>query len=46
MLFEDDALTFSQFVLDRRLTLAHQRLRSPRYTMRTIASIAADARFR
>jgi AraC-like DNA-binding protein len=45
MLFEDDALTYSQFVLDRRLALAHQRLRSPRYAARTIASIAADSGF-
>jgi AraC-like DNA-binding protein len=45
MLFEDDVLTVSQFILKCRLALAHQRLRNPRYVNRTIASIATDAGF-
>jgi AraC-like DNA-binding protein len=45
MLFEREPLTYSQFVLERRLSLAYERLRSPRYASRTIASIAADAGF-
>jgi AraC-like DNA-binding protein len=44
-LFEYDATTYSQFVLDRRLELARRRLRDPRYAGRTITAIASDAGF-
>jgi AraC-like DNA-binding protein len=44
-LFEADSWTYSQFVLDRRLELAHRKLRDPRYTTRTVSSIANDAGF-
>jgi AraC-like DNA-binding protein len=44
-LFEDEEMTYSKFVLDRRLSLAYQRLRHPRYATRTISSIASDAGF-
>ena len=44
-LFEDEALSYSRFVLDQRLTLAHQRLRHRRFADRTIASIAGDCGF-
>jgi AraC-like DNA-binding protein len=45
MLFEDDAMTYSQYVLDQRLALACRRLRDPRLAGRTISSIAHDAGF-
>lgn len=45
MLFEDDAMTYSQYVLDQRLALAYRRLRSPRFAARTVSSIAYDAGF-
>jgi len=45
MLFEEEAMTFSQYVLERRLTLAYQRLRNPRWAARTVSSIASDAGF-
>ena len=45
MLFEDDAMTFSQYVLDQRLALACRRLRDPRLAGRTISSIAHDVGF-
>jgi AraC-like DNA-binding protein len=45
MLFEDDAMTYSQYVLDQRLALAHRRLRSPRLAGRTVSSIAHEAGF-
>jgi AraC-like DNA-binding protein len=44
-LFEDDAETYSRFVLGRRLDLAYRRLRDPRYADRTISSIANDTGF-
>jgi AraC-like DNA-binding protein len=44
-LFADDALTFSRFLLDRRLDLAHARLRDPRFTAATVSRIASDAGF-
>jgi AraC-like DNA-binding protein len=44
-LFEDDAMTYSQYVLDQRLALAYRRLRSPRSAARTVSSIAHDAGF-
>jgi AraC-like DNA-binding protein len=42
-LFEDDAMTYSQYVVDQRLALAYRRLRSPRFAARTVSSIAYDA---
>lgn len=44
-LFEDEEMTYSQFVLDRRLALAYRKLRQPLYAVRTISSIANDAGF-
>jgi len=44
-LFEDEAMTYSRFVLDRRLDLAYRRLRHPRFADRTISSIAHDTGF-
>ena len=44
-LFEDEAMTYSRFVLDQRLALAYRRLRHPRYADRTISSIAHDTGF-
>ena len=43
--FEDEELTYSQFVLDRRLALAYRKLRQQRYATRTISSIANDTGF-
>jgi AraC-like DNA-binding protein len=44
-LFEDDAMTYSQYVLEQRLALACRRLRDPRLASRTVSSIAHDAGF-
>ncbi|MBO0832687.1 MAG: helix-turn-helix transcriptional regulator, partial [Actinobacteria bacterium] len=44
-LFEDEEVTYSQFVLDLRLALAYRNLRQPRYAHRTISSIANDTGF-
>ena len=44
-LFEDEEMTYSQFVLDRRLALAYRTLRQPRSATRTISSIANDEGF-
>lgn len=44
-LFEDEPMTYSQFVLDRRLDLAHRRLRDPRFTTWTVSAIAGDVGF-
>ena len=44
-LFEDEEMTYSRFVLDRRLALAYRTLRQPRSATRTISSIASDAGF-
>ena len=44
-LFEDEEMTYSRFVLDRRLALAYRMLRQPRSATRTISSIASDAGF-
>ena len=44
-LFEGEGTTCARFVLDRRLALAHRRLRDPRFAGRTISSIAHDAGF-
>jgi AraC-like DNA-binding protein len=44
-LFEDEEMTYSRFVLDRRLALAYRKLRQPRSAARTISSIAYDTGF-
>jgi AraC-like DNA-binding protein len=44
-LFEDEAMTVSQYVLDGRLALARQLLSNPHLAGRTISSIASDAGF-
>jgi len=44
-LFEDEELTYSQYVLGQRLALACRRLRHPGFATRTISSIASDAGF-
>ena len=44
-LFEDEELTYSQYVLSQRLALARRRLRHPGFATRTISSIASDAGF-
>ena len=45
MLFEDEGVTFAQFVLHERLALAYRRLRDPRYAGRTVSAIAYGAGF-
>lgn len=44
-LFETEGTSFSQFVLGRRLGRAHRMLTDPRWTGRSIASIALEAGF-
>jgi len=44
-LFESEGTSFSQFVLGRRLELAHRMLSEPRWLSRSITSIALDAGF-
>jgi AraC-like DNA-binding protein len=44
-LFEDDAWTFSRYVLDRRLDLVRGRLCNPRFAARSISTIATEAGF-
>lgn len=44
-LFEQEGTTFSLFVLDRRLAQAYRRLRDPRFSDRTISSIAFSLGF-
>jgi AraC-like DNA-binding protein len=44
-LFESEGTSLSQFVLERRLALAHRMLANPASAARTIASIAFDAGF-
>ena len=44
-LFEAEGATFSEFVLTRRLELAHRLLTDPRLVSRSITSIALDAGF-
>jgi AraC-like DNA-binding protein len=44
-LFESRGTTFSAFVLDRRLALAHRRLGDPAYADRTIIGIAFETGF-
>jgi AraC-like DNA-binding protein len=45
LLFEDEAVTFAQFVLHERLALAYRRLRDPRYAGRTVSAIAYGTGF-
>src|SRR5262249_42767897 len=45
MLFEPEGRTFSEFVLEQRLALAHRRLSDPRFAGLTISAIAFDAGF-
>jgi AraC-like DNA-binding protein len=45
MLFESDGLTFSQFLLDRRLARAHHMLSDPRFAGRAISAIAYASGF-
>ncbi|PJG52043.1 AraC family transcriptional regulator [Bradyrhizobium forestalis] len=45
MLFESEGITFSQFVLEQRMTRAYQMLTSPRYAGWTISAIALAAGF-
>jgi AraC-like DNA-binding protein len=44
-LFETEGATFSEYVLARRLELAHRLLTDPRLESRSITSIALDAGF-
>ena len=44
-LFESDGVTFSEYVLDRRLSLAHRLLSDPRRASEKIASVAFAAGF-
>jgi AraC-like DNA-binding protein len=44
-LFEREATTYSQFVLERRLIRAHRLLTQPRSAARTVSSIAHDSGF-
>jgi AraC-like DNA-binding protein len=44
-LFEGEGLTFSAFVLDRRLSRAHRILSEPRFGDRSISSVAFDVGF-
>jgi AraC-like DNA-binding protein len=45
MLFEQEGTTFSQFVIRQRLIRAHRMLTDPRFTDRSITSVAFDAGF-
>jgi len=45
MLFEAEGTTFSQYVLNRRLALAHRLLTDPRHARSTITAIAFEAGF-
>jgi AraC-like DNA-binding protein len=44
-LFERDGISYTQFVLRLRLECAHRRLRDPRWTERSISTIAYDVGF-
>lgn len=44
-LFESEGMTFSEFVLDQRLALAHRLLTDPRRAREKIASVALEAGF-
>uniref|UniRef100_UPI0013D705D2 helix-turn-helix domain-containing protein n=1 Tax=Escherichia coli TaxID=562 RepID=UPI0013D705D2 len=45
MLFEDAGTTFSEFVIECRLTAARRMLESPRYATSSITQIAFEAGF-
>jgi AraC-like DNA-binding protein len=45
MLFETEGMTFTEFLLARRLARAHRMLTDPRFAERSITSIAFDAGF-
>jgi AraC-like DNA-binding protein len=45
MLFESEETTFSRFLLDQRLALAHRRLRDPRFADRAVSAIAFETGF-
>jgi AraC-like DNA-binding protein len=45
VLFEREGITFSTFLLEQRLLLAHRMLQSPRYASSTISAIAFAAGF-
>jgi AraC-like DNA-binding protein len=45
LLFESEGLTFSQFVLERRLARVHRMLGDPRHAGKTISAIALAAGF-
>ena len=45
LMFERDGITFSQFVLERRLAAAHRMLSDPRYVAMTVTAIALVAGF-
>jgi AraC-like DNA-binding protein len=45
MLFDGDATTFSEFVLMKRLNQAHRMLTNPRFSDRTVSSVAFEAGF-
>jgi AraC-like DNA-binding protein len=44
-LFASEGVTFSEYVLDRRLCAAHRLLKDPRLAHRLIASVAFDCGF-
>ena len=44
-LFENEGITFSEFVLGQRLKRAHRMLTDPRFADRTISSVAFDVGF-
>jgi AraC-like DNA-binding protein len=45
MLFDGDATTFSHFVLGQRLNRAHRMLTDPRFSDRTVSSVAFETGF-
>jgi AraC-like DNA-binding protein len=45
MLFDGDATTFSEFVVAQRLHRAHRMLTDPRFSDRTVSSLASDSGF-
>jgi AraC-like DNA-binding protein len=45
MLFEQEGITFSQYVISQRLLRAHRMLTDPRFADRSITSLAFDAGF-
>jgi AraC-like DNA-binding protein len=45
MLFDGDGTTFSEFVLLQRLNRAYRMLADPRFSDRTVGSLASEAGF-